>query len=83
MELIVGTTRIVASDLQVTEGGVIARLSGAALASVLDATFGGTAAVDVWANGQGVRPMTVTGIHMTGNSSTVTLTAAGAQARLH
>lgn len=78
LELIVGTQRVTPEALEVIEGGVIARLSGAGLLSVLDATFGGQASVEVWAAGLHPRAMAVTQIAMQGTTTLVTFAATGA-----
>ncbi|MFD2738683.1 hypothetical protein ACFSUD_03785 [Sulfitobacter aestuarii] len=83
LELIVGNTRVTAAALELTEDGVIARLSGAALRDVLDATFGGPASVQVWGQDIGARLMTVTEIRMHGATSTVTLEDTGTAMAVH
>ncbi len=83
MELIIGNTRVLAAELELIEGGMVAKLSGDALKSVLNATFGGQASVEVWGEGLGARPMSVAEIEMHGASSTVTLMQSGSAYGLH
>ncbi|QOL79878.1 hypothetical protein [Pseudooceanicola spongiae] len=77
MELIVGNTRLSPVDMQLTEEGVVAEVSGAELASVLNATHGGRISVELFGEGMPARPMSVAEIRMHGASSTVTLHYAG------
>lgn len=77
LELIVGTRRVVPEALELIEGGVIARLSGAGLLSVLEATFGGLSSVEVWGEGLCPRAMQVTEIAMQGTTTLVTFAATG------
>lgn len=76
-ELIVGTRRVAPVAIELIDGGVIARLSGAGLLSVLDATFGGQTSVEVWAEGLCPRAMAVTEIAMHGATTLVTFETTG------
>ncbi len=77
MELIVGTTRLHPVELEMTEEGVVAEVTGEDLTSVLNATHGGGMSVELFGAGMPARPMSVAEIRMHGASSTVTLLYAG------
>lgn len=72
-ELIVGTRRVIPVSLDSFEGGVVARLSGPGLISVLDAAMIGDGAVQLLTDGARLRPLMVTEIAMQGGSTLVTL----------
>ncbi|HBD91644.1 MAG TPA: hypothetical protein DEF16_00500 [Gemmobacter sp.] len=82
-ELIVGTLRVMPVSLDAFDGGVVARLSGPGLLSVLDAAFAGDAAIQLWSSGTLPRAMMVTEIAMQGGSTLVTLEDAPAPLRLN
>jgi hypothetical protein len=82
-ELIVGTLRVSPVSLDAFDGGVVALLAGAGLLSVLDATFAGDGAVQLWSEGVAPRAMRVTDIAMRGRSTFVTLQDAGSPIRPH
>ncbi|MDV7269520.1 hypothetical protein RYZ20_01245 [Thioclava sp. A2] len=82
MELIVGNKRVQPMAMQRIPGGIEAELAGEALASVIDATFGG-ASIEVWGGDLDRRPLDVTDIRMQGASTTVTLLCAGEPVRLN
>lgn len=82
-ELIVGTLRVMPVSLDSFDGGVVARLSGPGLISVLDAAFAGDAAIQLWSSGTLPRAMMVTEIAMQGGSTLVTLEDAPAALRLN
>lgn len=82
-ELIVGTRRVTPVSLDAFDGGVVARLAGPGLLSVLDAALTGDAAVQLWAQGEPPRAMTVTEITMHGRSTLVTLQDAPGLLRLN
>lgn len=77
VELIVGSKRVVPTELREINGRLVAELSGSGLMSVLDATFGGEASVEVWAFGQAPKPMWVVEIAMNGGNTVVTFEDAG------
>lgn len=77
MELIVGTTRLDPVELEVTESGVVAEVTGDDLTSVLNATHGGSVSVELFGAGMPARAMSVAEIRMHGASSTVTLHFSG------
>lgn len=82
-ELIVGSLRVMPVSLDPFEGGVVARLSGPGLVSVLDAAFHGDGAVQLWSHGAQPRAMLVTEIAMQGGSTLVTLQDAPVAIRLN
>lgn len=71
-ELIVGTCRVTPVSVDVFDGGVVARLSGPGLLSVLDAAMIGDGAVQLWTQGASLRPLMVTEIAMQGGTTLVT-----------
>ena len=77
LELIVGTERVVPSDLQEIDGLLIAELSGPGLMSVLDATFGGASPVEIWGFGTTPKSMAVVEIAMQGATTRVTFEETG------
>ncbi len=83
LELIAGQARVEVLDLRPDgAGGLIARLSGAALSRVLDAAFG-SASLELWGQGRAAHPLEVTEIHMSGDSSEVMLEFAGSARARH
>lgn len=82
-ELIVGSLRVSPVTVELFDGGAVARLAGAGLLSVLDATFAGDGAIELWSAGAQPRAMQVTEIAMRGSATFVTLHDAAAPIRQH
>ncbi len=77
VELIVGNQRIAATHLRRIPGGIEAELAGAALTSLLDASFGGTE-IAVLGGDLDHHALDVADIRMAGATTTITLLSAGA-----
>lgn len=81
MELIIGTHRI-AATLRRIPGGLEAKLAGAALTRLIDATFGSGESIEVVGGDLDRHALDVADIRMAGTSTTVTLLSMGAR-RMH
>lgn len=77
MDLIVGAMRITPTAIRRTGDGVEATLQGAALVSLLDATFHGAGTIEICGGDLDRRPMDVAAIEMSGRDTRVTLVCAG------